>query len=142
MAVSPATRSLVSERANARCEYCRVPEEEFAAATWFVVEHIRPRSEFHEDDPLRDDPENLAWACPRCNGHKSKRTLAPDPETGELCALFDPRKERWEDHFLPQPSGHIAGRTPKGRATREAMKLDAPDRVLNRNLLVDRRKWP
>ena len=142
MAVPPATRELVRERANARCEYCRLPYEEFAAATWFVVEHIRPQSEFHEDDPLRDDPENLAWACPRCNGYKLNKTQAIDPETKELCTLFDPRKERWEDHFVAQPSGLIAGRTPKGRATREALQLDAPCRVLNRKLLVNRRKWP
>lgn len=142
MVVPPATRRLVSERAGARCEYCKIPEEEFAAATRFVVEHIRPRSAFHDDDPLRDDPGNLAWACPLCNSHKWKRTMAPDPETGELCALFNPRKERWEDHFLPQPSGRITGRTPKGRATRAALQLDAPERVLSRNLLVARQRWP
>lgn len=142
MAVSPATRKFVKERANARCEYCRIPEEEFAAATSFVVEHIRPRSEFHEDDPLRDDPENLAWACPLCNSHKWAKTQALDPETGELCSLFDPRKERWEDHFFAQSSGHIYGKTPMGRATLDVLQLDAPDRVLGRNGLVDRRKWP
>lgn len=119
-----------------------MPDEEFAAATGFEVEHIRPRSEFHEDDSRRDDPENLAWSCPRCNRHKLNKTQAIDPETAELCALFDPRKERWEDHFVAQPSGHIAGRTPKGRATRDALQLNAPCRVLNRNTLVDRRKWP
>ena len=90
MVVSTATRRLVKERANARCEYCRIPEEEFSAATWFVADHIRPKSEFHDDETLRDDPENLAWACPRCNGHKLKRTQATDPETGEdaLCSIL------------------------------------------------------
>ena len=142
MAVTLATRRLVMDRANSRCEYCGIPQEEFAAATSFVVEHIRPRSEFHDDDPMRDDPENLAWACPKCNSHKWKRTQAADPETEKICALFNPRTDRWEDHFLAHTSGHIIGITPKGRATRSTLNFDQPDRVLSRNILVERQRWP
>ena len=122
--------------------YCRIPEEEFAAATWFVAEHIQPQINFSDCDPQRDEPKNLAWACPKCNASKSKRTQATDPEIGEVWALFNPRREQWEDHFVALPGGRIEGRTPTGRATREALKFNEPDRVLGRYLLTERKKWP
>ena len=142
MAISHVTRQLVRERAEARCEYCRIPEEEFAAATWFVVEHIQPRAKFEECDPERDAPENLAWACPKCNGSKLKRTEAPDPETGDVYRLFNPRRDTWDDHFVGLPGGRIEGITPMGRSTRQALKFDEPDRVKSRYILVEREKWP
>ena len=142
MAISPATKQLVRKRADGRCEYCGIPEEEFAAATSFVVEHIRPKSHFRNNDPLRDAPQNLAWSCPKCNLHKATKTQATDPETGQMCALFNPRGDQWEDHFDALPGGRIEGQTPKGHATREALKFNEPDRVLGRSLLAQLKRWP
>ena len=102
---------LVRERADSRCEYCRIPLEGFSAATWFVVEHIWPRVLFEEGDPARDDPLNLAWSCPLCNAHKANKTQATDPVDGTLIPLFNPRVLLWADHFLGLPSGHIEGLT-------------------------------
>jgi hypothetical protein len=39
-----------------------------------------------------------------------------DPVSGELVALFHPRRERWAEHFLLR-GAHIQGTTPVGRAT-------------------------
>lgn len=142
MVVSPSTRRLVRERANGRCEYCRIPEEEFAAATSFVAEHIRPKRDFAVDDPQRDAPDNLAWACPKCNSYKYKKTHGTDPETGMEHPLFNPRREQWVEHFVALPGGRITGRTPIGRATREALKFDEPARVKSRYLLASRQRWP
>jgi 5-methylcytosine-specific restriction endonuclease McrA len=36
-----------------------------------------------------DDEENLWLACPICNGHKSNKTDAIDPETGNRIPLFN-----------------------------------------------------
>ena len=142
MAVSPATKRLVKDRSQGLCEYCRIPEEEFAAATSFHVEHIKPKSRFRDGDPLRDDPRNLAWACPKCNLPKSNKTQATDPKTGELHPLFNPRTEEWSDHFVALSSGRIEGVTPTGRATRDALNLNDESRVQNRSGLYERNKWP
>ena len=73
------------------------------------IEHIIPlaRGGSSEED-------NLWLACPRCNLHKRDHTHAVDVETGELAPLFDPRHQRWEDHFSWEQGGlTIAGLTPK-----------------------------
>jgi hypothetical protein len=46
-----------------------------------------------------------------------------DPETGQIIALFNPRKDQWADHFAfalarsPRPGIEIRGQTPIGRTT-------------------------
>ena len=82
----------VRERADGRCEYCRM-HESLQGAT-FHIEHVVPRSRGGDSSP-----ENLAWACPRCNLCKSNRVEVPDPESGQRVPLFNPRTDRWGDHF-------------------------------------------
>jgi hypothetical protein len=50
--------------------------------------------------------------------------------------LFNPRFDRWDDHFAWSPDAtRMIGLTPEGRATIAAL-------VLNRPVLVDaRRRW-
>jgi 5-methylcytosine-specific restriction endonuclease McrA len=45
------------------------------------------------------DPENLEFACYLCNRLKGSDIASPHPVTGELVRLYDPRKDRWEEHF-------------------------------------------
>jgi hypothetical protein len=80
---------------------------------------------FPKGDPARDAFENLAWACPRCNGAKHGKTSWPDPATGETCRLFNPRTDDWREHFVESPSGDITGLTAIGRATVEALEFNA-----------------
>jgi hypothetical protein len=63
------------------------------------------------------------------NGHKSDKTEAADPVTGEVMPLFNPRTQSWFDHFAWEPDGvHIVGTTATGRATVVALHLsDDPD---------------
>ena len=49
--------------------------------------------------------ENLWLACPICNGYKGTQTEAIDAATGQVVALFNPRQQRWDDHFHCSPSG-------------------------------------
>lgn len=104
-------RGLVAERARFRCEYCLAPER--LGNSPFEVEHIVPR--YHGG---ADDETNLALACRACNGSKLTATAAADPLTGIVVRLFNPRTDRWGDHFTVEvDSGEIAGRTDVGRAT-------------------------
>lgn len=82
----------VRQRAAERCEYCRM-HQSLQGAT-FHVEHIIPRSRGGVSDL-----DNLAWACPSCNLHKSNRVEVPAPDGGELVPLFHPRRDHWHDHF-------------------------------------------
>lgn len=78
--------------------------------------------------------ENLWLACARCNEYKGDLTEAPDPLTKAMIPLFNPRTQRWSEHFTWDAEGtHVIGLTPTGRATVVALKL-------NRPWLVDARK--
>ena len=115
--VSAALRRQVRARARGLCEYCLCPAR-FTNAP-FHCEHIQPR-EAGGDTTL----DNLAWACPPCNGHKYTKTQAHDPQTGRLVPLFHPRRQRWPRHFAwSEDFLVITGRTATGRATVATLHL-------------------
>ncbi len=58
--------------------------------------------------------------------------LVLDPETSEEVPLFNPRADRWADHFAWDEDWRIVGFTPVGRATVTALNLNHPRRVLIR----------
>jgi hypothetical protein len=88
----------------------------------FHVEHIIPPKKGGSNDL-----ENLAFACDGCNTNKGFKTDATDPETGNHHALFDPRKEKWSDHFSWNSDfTQIIGLTPAGRTTVDALQLNRP----------------
>jgi hypothetical protein len=119
------TINQVELRAGRRCEYCRM-HQALQGAT-FHVEHIMPSSRGG-----LSDLDNLAWACPSCNLHKSDRVEALDPDTGATAPLFNPRIDRWTDHF--RWSGYfIEGLTAIGRATVFALDLNNSRRILIRS---------
>jgi HNH endonuclease len=115
---------LVEERAQGRCEYCQM-HQSLQGAT-FHLEHIVPSSRGGASDP-----ENLAWCCPGCNLRKSDRIEAPDPETGELVPLLNPRRSAWPAHF--RWDGYfLVGESAVGRATVLLLDLNHPRRLLIR----------
>jgi hypothetical protein len=49
-----------------------------------------------------------------------------DEITGTESQLFNPRKDRWEDHFhLDRTNGEIRGLTPAGRATVACLQINS-----------------
>ena len=126
-----ATRRLVRQRAQGRCEYCRLPQAAQPFVT-FHVEHILPRSRGGQTVE-----SNLALSCPNCNLHKSARLAAIDPETGAEVPLFSPRTDAWQEHFtLSADHAHIIGIIPIGRATVAALRFNNPEHVDARQLWV------
>ncbi len=80
------------------------------------------------------EEENLWLACSACNGRKSNRISARDPETGEMAPFFNPRTQSWSQHFEWSDSGtQVLGKTSIGRVTVNALQL-------NRTALVEGRK--
>jgi hypothetical protein len=90
--VTAQERRAIVERAKGRCEYCQSLAD-FATQS-FSLEHIMPISKDGETGL-----ENLALACPGCNGHKYNKTQYPDPVDGAVVPLYNPRTQRWRDHF-------------------------------------------
>ena len=97
-------RQLVRDRAEHRCEYCRLLQRHLPFST-FQIELIRPKKHGGNDDPV-----NLALACERCNSHKGPNLTGIDPQTQQIVQLFDPRQNRWADHFESSPSRTFAAR--------------------------------
>jgi hypothetical protein len=85
-------QELVVERADSRCEYCRM-HQALQGAT-FHVEHIVPRCKGG-----LTSLDNLALACPSCNLLKADRVRATDPLTNQLVAPYHPRENSWSEHF-------------------------------------------
>ena len=120
--MSRALRRLVRDRADGRCEYCHVRQDADSFFT-FHVEHVRPRQHGGATDE-----SNLALACHHCNLHKGPNLTAVDPETGAVVPLFNPRAQRWDEHFAEQ-GGRVQGKDATGRATVTLMVMNAAARV-------------
>jgi HNH endonuclease len=111
-------RERVRAQAGERCGYCRSHQR--LVLGWLEIEHIIPKAEGGSDEE-----ENLWLGCRLCNNYKGTQTEAVDPETGKRLRLFNPRRQKWADHFTWSKDGtHILGRTPCGLATVIAMQLN------------------
>jgi len=129
--ISEALREAVRQRAGGCCEYCQIPDE--AQVATFPCDHCVPES---KGGPTSAD--NLAWACPRCNGSKLAATEAPDPQTGQVVPLFNPRAGRWHDHFeWSRDFLTIVAKTPSARATVERLKMNRPKLRRIRQLMIE-----
>jgi hypothetical protein len=118
----------VAERAGHRCEYCRAPEAVFNIR--FEVEHIQATSRQGSDDD-----SNLALACRGCNLQKSDHQFALDDVTRSEVRLFNPRHDRWEEHFQTnKETGMVQGTTPVGRATVACLRLNSQTQIEARRL--------
>src|SRR3954469_13829710 len=103
--IPPALRRRVRRRAANICEYRRYPQ--VACYATFECDHVVPLIAGGGVSV-----NNLAWACPTCNSAKRDRTSAIDSASGQLVTLFNPRTDRWSDHFTWSSDGlRIHGRT-------------------------------
>jgi len=117
-----AMRDIVRQRAEFRCEYCKLHQDDSPLAA-LHVEHIVPRK--HGGG---DEPENLCLACIDCNLHKGPNLTGVDPEGGNITPLFDPRRQNWDEHF--QWDGvFVIGKTPVGRTTVRVLCMNSDERL-------------
>ncbi|MEZ6046732.1 MAG: HNH endonuclease signature motif containing protein [Planctomycetaceae bacterium] len=128
------TRELVRERARNRCEYCLIPQEYLPLIT-FPVDHIIAKQ--HGGD---SQSNNLCLSCLKCNLQKGPNIASLDPDTGLLVPLYNPRIDKWTDHF--QYAGEtITGLTPVGRATIQLLGFNQEQQIeLRQALITD--GWP
>ncbi|QJB46122.1 HNH endonuclease [Dolichospermum flos-aquae] len=128
--ISKSLRQQVINEAGYRCEYCRTSSR--LTGMPLVMDHILPSSLGGNDER-----ENLAACCYRCNEFKGAKITANDPVTNESISLFNPRLQRWLDHFQWANGGtHIIGITAIGRGTVLALRLNNEDVVQARAIWI------
>jgi len=132
--ISSALRREVRERARGCCEYCLLPEEQ----AFFPHEPDHIISTKHGGKSAAD---NLALSCFDCNRFKGSDIASIDAETNQLNALFNPRRQSWDEHFLVK-GGRIEPITAFGRVTELVLKLNLPYRVEVREMLAKTGRYP
>lgn len=129
-------RDAVRSRARQRCEYCH--SVEWLTGQRHELDHILP-VHLGGGSTL----ENLCLACSLCNRHKQTRTTATDSESGAEVPLFNPRLQRWRDHFTWDAGGmRLVGLTATGRATVEALAMNHTLVVVARSFWVSTGQHP
>jgi len=113
-------RAAVRTRGNDCCEYCLIPD----LGTFFSHQPDHIIASQHGGQTVL---ENLALACIQCNRQKGPNIASVDPETNRTVPLFNPRVDRWVDHFRIE-GARIIGLTPVGRATTALLQFGHSDR--------------
>jgi hypothetical protein len=133
-ALTAALRRLVRERADLRCEYCLLAEDD--AYLPHEPDHVIATKHGGATDAL-----NLALACFDCNRYKGSDIASLDPADGRLTPLFNPRMQSWAEHFQAV-AGRIVPATSIGRVTVSLLRMNLPVRVEVRDELMALARWP
>src|SRR5712691_6817855 len=107
--ISKTLRGLVRDRAQGRCEYCLLHEDDS------IFRHQPDHIIAHKHGG-QTTAENLAYSCALCNGLKGSDIASVDIETGLIIPLFHPRTNNWTDHFRIEEAV-IVPMTPTARVT-------------------------
>jgi hypothetical protein len=127
-------RRLVLNRARECCEYCLIHQADLPEA--LQLDHLIAVK--HRG---RTTANNLACSCAECNRYKGTDLTSIDPVTGGIVPLFNPRKQKWSEHFK-LVGVRIEGRTATGRATVELLQLNSDQRLLERTILQEDGRYP
>src|SRR2546421_11938355 len=89
--VSAELRRRVAARAGWLCEYCLIHDDDTYLGC--QVDHI-----ISEKHGGATTAENLAYSCTFCNRAKGS-DIGSLTDGGDFNRLFNPRADRWADHF-------------------------------------------
>jgi len=127
--INPTLRREIAARAGFRCEYCLMPEAELFAGC--EVDHIISRKHGGLTDRT-----NLALSCERCNRAKGTDVGSIVGADRKFVRFFNPRTDVWREHFRLN-GAMIQTQTEIGEVTARLLKLNAPDRILQRQALQE-----
>lgn len=129
--IPQALRREVYERAEERCEYCGIHENNTAFGC--EVDHI-----ISEKHMGRTEAGNLALACFFCNRNKgSDIGSVRSAEEAQIVRFFNPRTDVWAEHFAFDAERRIVPRTDIGRVTARILGFNAENRLLERQALLE-----
>ncbi len=130
MRITAKQRQKVAKAAQYRCGYCLT--QEVVIGMPLEVEHLIPLAKGGSSHDT-----NLWLACVFCNRYKGQQTEGLDEISGEEVPLFNPRTQRWYEHFAWEEGGvYIRGITAVGRVTTELLRLNNPYVVRSRHLWI------
>jgi hypothetical protein len=132
--ISEELRRLVALRAEHLCEYCLIYEED----TFYGCEVDHIISVTH-GGPAEAD--NLAYACVFCNRQKGSDIGSIVRRTGEFSRFFNPRIDRWGEHFRLE-GAMIQPQTMIGEVTARILGFNHSDRLLERQTLIAVGRYP
>lgn len=132
--ISVDLRRLVIERAGNCCEYCRLSQNDHFFP--FELDHIIAQK--HDGETEAD---NLCLSCYLCNGYKGSDIASIDKETGTVTLLFNPRQQKWEEHFRLN-GAIIEPLTGEGRITVRLLRLNHSDHIAEREGLILLGRYP
>ncbi len=128
--ISNSIRTFVAKNAQFHCEYCLLLER--YAILPFHIEHI-----ISLKHGGTSDIENLAFSCPECNNHKgSDIATFIGIDSSNLVRFFNPRKDKWVDHFEIESTGVINAKTSIGKATIKILNVNQATSVEIRKILL------
>lgn len=127
-------RTLAISRARQSCEYCLVHAD--YAVLVHEIDHVIAAKHGGVTEA-----DNLAYACAQCNRFKGSDIATFDPQTGQVVPLFNPRTQRWSEHFRFD-GAVIVLLSPTGRATERLLQLNLIDRILLRRELISTGRYP
>ena len=125
MSKSEQLRWEVAQRANFRCEYCRIHQDDMFIS--FEIDHIVAQK--HGGG---NEIENLAYTCPHCNQHRGTDMVTFIDNYNNIIRLFNPRVDKWGEYFESKI----------GKATIKLLKMNDVDLIILRGLLSDLGRYP
>ena len=135
MTITTVQRQAVIQRAGKCCEYCRIESTDETSP--FHIDHIIPLKHHGTDDL-----DNLCLSCYQCNSYKDPNVAAADPATGKAEFLFNPRQQKWDDHFQINADATLSAKTPEGRVTIDVLKMNEETRVEYRLFAMSIGEYP
>jgi len=125
----------VWERANAHCEYCLIAIEDTYLGG--EIDHIRSLKHGGESTL-----ENLALACQPCNRYKGTDLGSISDDTDKIVRFYNPRIDRWQEHFELTSGGRIRGISETGGITAKIFRFNDYERISERLGLMEVGTYP
>jgi hypothetical protein len=131
--ISVELRQTIADRAKQLCEYCLIAEAE----TFYGCEVDHIISLKHGGST---EPHNLAYACALCNRAKGS-DIGSITASGELTRFFNPRTDRWSEHFRLEGAS-IQPLTTIGEVTAHILGFNDSARLHEREEMIRFSKYP
>lgn len=121
-------KPFLAEDFNHRCAYCNLLDSEITS--FFEIDHFVPQAEIDKNPDysfLKQDYNNLVYACRNCNGEKSdlfEGNIKDAPYGNNR--FYDPVKKDYNEVFYRNNSGTICSNDTKGKNMIVDLKLYRP----------------
>jgi HNH endonuclease len=132
--ISQDLRRLVIARSDRLCEYCLIHSDDTVLGC--AVDHI-----ISLKHGGATNADNLAHACVFCNRYKGSDIGSIIWQTQEFIRFYNPRRDFWGEHFQLRMNT-IDPKSSIGEVTARILGFNDRDRLLERQILIDRGCYP